>query len=101
VQTSITTASELGSCVRQARKAQGLTQKQLSGFFTAFSREFLSDLENGKQTVELEKSLAVLNSLGLRVTVSFAENPEITPATNPTATPESIPATKPISEPTL
>jgi len=54
-----------------ARKAQGMTQRELSGFFRAFSREFLSDLENGKPTVELGKTLAVLNSLGLRMTLTF------------------------------
>ena len=70
---SITNASDLGKCVRTARKAQGLTQKELAGFFTAFSREFLSDLENGKPTVELGKTLAVLSSLGLRVSITFDE----------------------------
>jgi len=73
MQTAIINASDVAKCVRTARKAQGLTQKELSGFFTAFSREFLSDLENGKPTVELGKTLAVLSSLGLRVSITFDE----------------------------
>jgi len=74
--TRITEAHEIGSLVRNTRKAQGLTQKQLAGLFTSFSREFLSDLENGKPTVELSKTLAVLNALGLRVSISYDDVPE-------------------------
>jgi transcriptional regulator with XRE-family HTH domain len=48
-----------------------MTQKELADLFTAFSREFLSDLENGKPTVELGKALAVASALGLRVYVEF------------------------------
>jgi hypothetical protein len=44
----------------------------LADFFSSFSREFLSDLENGKPTVELEKALAVVNALGLRLNISDA-----------------------------
>jgi len=69
MQQRITNADELGAAIRQARKAQGLTQKQLAGFFSGFSREFLSDLENGKPTVELGKALAVANALGVQVLV--------------------------------
>lgn len=72
--TSIIDTADVGRCVRAARKAQGLTQKELAGFFTAFSREFLSDLENGKPTVELGRALAVLNSLGLRVSITSCDD---------------------------
>jgi len=71
MQKRIISSVDLGTCVRAARKAQGMTQKELSGLFTSFSREFLSDLENGKPTVELGKTLAVLSALGLRVSVAF------------------------------
>jgi len=76
MQISIINASDLGNCVRAARKAQGMTQKELAEFFTAFSREYLSDLENGKPTVELGKALAVLNALGLRVSITSCGNQE-------------------------
>ncbi|MDR1088929.1 MAG: helix-turn-helix domain-containing protein [Coriobacteriales bacterium] len=67
--TRIHTAADLGASIRSARKGQGLTQSQLADFFSTFSREFLSDLENGKPTVELDKALAVASSLGLKVYV--------------------------------
>ena len=70
MQTRVIDTSDIARCVRAARKDQGLTQKELSGFFATFSREFLSDLENGKPTVELEKALAVLSALGLRVLIT-------------------------------
>jgi len=76
MQADIINVSDIGKYVRTARKAQGMTQKELSGYFTAFSREFLSDLENGKPTVELGKALAVLNALGLRVSISFDDSEE-------------------------
>jgi HTH-type transcriptional regulator/antitoxin HipB len=59
-------ATDFGTCIRRARKEQGLTQRQLADFFSSFSREFLSDLENGKPTVELGKALKVADALGLR-----------------------------------
>ena len=71
MQTRIINSADLGKCVRAARKAQGMTQKELSGLFTSFSREFLSDLENGKPTVEMGKALAALSALGLRVHITF------------------------------
>ena len=76
MQTAIFNAADVGNCVRAARKAQGMTQKELACFFTAFSREFLSDLENGKPTVELGKALAVLGSLGLRITINYDDDCE-------------------------
>jgi hypothetical protein len=39
----------------------------MAALFSGFSREFLSDLENGKPTAELGKALLVANALGLRV----------------------------------
>ena len=76
MQTRVIDASDIARCVRAARKAQGMTQKELSGLFKAFSREFLSDLENGKPTVELGKALAVLNALGLRISVTSDDDLE-------------------------
>ncbi|MBQ3944839.1 MAG: helix-turn-helix transcriptional regulator, partial [Alphaproteobacteria bacterium] len=38
------------------RKELGYTQKYLSDF-TGFSTSFISELENGKPTIELEKAL--------------------------------------------
>jgi y4mF family transcriptional regulator len=74
--TRIVDAAGLGAAIRAARKAQGLTQKELADFFSSFSREFLSDLENGKPTVELERTLAVVNALGLRLSINDATSTE-------------------------
>ena len=62
----ITNAKTFGEAVKNRRKKLGYTQKEISEF-TGFSISFLSDLENGKKTIEIEKSLAVANLLGLDV----------------------------------
>lgn len=55
---------ELGKLIVHERKAQGLTQTQLAGL-SGVGITFLSNLENGKQTAELGKTLNVLAALGL------------------------------------
>lgn len=55
---------EIGELIRKERKKQGLTQLQLSGVAGTGVR-FLSDLENGKPTAELEKVLLIVRTLGL------------------------------------
>ena len=55
-----------GEMIRKRRKQMGYTQKYISEF-TGFSISFLSDLENGKKTIELDKALTVANFLGLGV----------------------------------
>lgn len=57
---------EIGSLVRETRKAQGISQEQLAGVANTGIR-FISDLENGKPTVQLEKTIRVLEALGLGV----------------------------------
>ena len=58
----------MGISVREARKASGLTQRQLAEACRCGVR-FISDLENGKPTIELGKAIRVLNMLSLDVTV--------------------------------
>jgi len=58
------TVSDLGKLVQAERKRQGVTQMQLAGLAGTGIR-FVSDLENGKSTVQLQKVLAVLQTLGL------------------------------------
>lgn len=60
----ITDAKSFGEAVRSRRKQLGYTQAYLSEF-TGFSVSFLSDLENGKPTIELEKAIRIANLLGL------------------------------------
>ncbi|MBR4906522.1 MAG: helix-turn-helix domain-containing protein, partial [Clostridia bacterium] len=47
----------------------GYTQAYLSEF-TGMSVSFLSDLENGKPTIELEKAIRIANQLGLDCSVT-------------------------------
>ncbi len=55
---------KIGSLVKKSRKNQGLTQSEAAGYLNVGTR-FLSELENGKPTVQLEKALHVLKGLGL------------------------------------
>lgn len=59
---------KLGRAVRAKRKADGLTQAKAAALCGVGVR-FISDLENGKSTVELGKVLSVLAGLGLTVDV--------------------------------
>ena len=56
----------LGDVVRQHRKLQGATQVEFASLCGVGVR-FISDLENGKPTIQMGKVLQVLNSLGLEV----------------------------------
>ena len=58
------TPAELGAALRAQRKAQGLTLEQLSGL-SGLGMRFLSELERGKTTAELGKTLEVARLLGL------------------------------------
>ena len=62
----ITNSKSFGEEIKKRRKKLGYTQKYISEFM-GVSVSFLSDLENGKKTIELDKSLAVANLLGLDV----------------------------------
>ena len=56
--------NEIGILIRDARKAQGISQEQLAGVAATGTR-FISGLENGKSTIQLSKVLRVLDALGL------------------------------------
>ena len=59
----------LGQLIRAHRKQQGVTQAQLS-MFAGVSPKFISELENGKTTAEIGKTLRVLQYLGLDLKVT-------------------------------
>ena len=58
------TAAEIGLLIKSERKRQGVTQMQLAGIAGTGIR-FISDLENGKGTIQVQKQLKVLQTLGL------------------------------------
>ncbi len=62
----ITSVTDFGNMVKNRRKNLGYTQKYIAEF-TGLSVTFISDLENGKKTIELGKALALANILGLNV----------------------------------
>lgn len=59
-------AADFGKAVKERRKELGYTQKYLSDF-TGYSTSFISELENGKPTIELERALRLANLLGIDV----------------------------------
>lgn len=61
-------SKDLGKAIRDRRKELNYTQVYLSEF-TGFSVSFISDVENGKPTVELEKTIKLLHMLGLDLNV--------------------------------
>jgi len=58
------TASEIGQAVRRARKGMGLRQDELAAA-AGVGLRFLVELERGKPTVQLGRTLAVLAAAGL------------------------------------
>ncbi|MBQ1422384.1 MAG: helix-turn-helix transcriptional regulator [Firmicutes bacterium] len=61
---TITSSKDFGQAIRDRRNALKYTQAELAAF-TGFSVSFLSDLERGKKTAELEKAIIIANTLGL------------------------------------
>lgn len=55
---------EIGTLVREKRKTDRLTQAEAAALCGVGTR-FLSDLENSKPTLQVEKVLKVLRGLGL------------------------------------
>jgi HTH-type transcriptional regulator/antitoxin HipB len=62
----ISTAEELGNIIRSKRKEIGIRQEVAAGV-AGVGTKFLSQLENGKETAELGKTLQVLRKMGLEV----------------------------------
>jgi HTH-type transcriptional regulator / antitoxin HipB len=62
----IGSVGDIGKIIREKRKKDGLTQRDIASVCNLGNR-FLVDLENGKPTVRLDKTLEVLKSLGLEV----------------------------------
>jgi HTH-type transcriptional regulator / antitoxin HipB len=62
------TIAEIGALARERRKTLGYTQVQVAGLCGTGTR-FISDLENGKGSVEFGKALSVLQALGLDLSI--------------------------------
>jgi y4mF family transcriptional regulator len=68
------TPEDLGRLVKKERKAMGLTQAELA-LTSGTGMRFIGDLENGKPTCQIGKTLTVLKTLGIRLTMSLPRSP--------------------------
>lgn len=64
----LTSAKDLGKAIRAARTKMGLRQGE-AALLCGVGIRYLSDLENGKETVRLEQALKVIAGLGLVLTI--------------------------------
>ena len=69
------TPKQIGKLIRQTRKDLGVTQRDLA-LTSGTGIRFVIDLEKGKETCAIGKALTLLNTLGIRVTLT----PPTTPA---------------------
>ena len=60
------TTQAFGDFVKKRRKELGMNQDELA-LVSGTGVRFISDLENGKETCELGKALAVLANLGIEL----------------------------------
>lgn len=63
------TAAELGQIVRRSRKKLGATQADLA-LTSGTGLRFIVDLEKGKETCQIGKILTVLQTLGIRISLT-------------------------------
>jgi y4mF family transcriptional regulator len=62
--TQINTPGDLGQMIRRAREKRGLSQQAFADL-AGVGRRFISELENGKATLEFDKVLTVLRAAGI------------------------------------
>lgn len=63
------TAAQIGTLIRETRKKLGVTQRDLA-LTSGTGLRFIIDLEKGKETCEIGKALTILNTLGIRMTLT-------------------------------
>lgn len=63
---------ELGGLIRKHRRSMGLTQLDAAGLCGVGER-FLSELERGKPSASLGKTVQVMKRLGLRILVQGSQ----------------------------
>jgi HTH-type transcriptional regulator / antitoxin HipB len=62
-------AKQIGDLIRKTRKSMGVTQKDLA-LTSGTGLRFIINLEQGKPTCQIEKTLTVLNTLGIKIELS-------------------------------
>jgi y4mF family transcriptional regulator len=68
------TPADIGDIVRTARKAAGLRQFELAGA-AGVGLRFIVDLEVGKPTAQIGKTLQVLAALGCSLVITLPPEP--------------------------
>jgi HTH-type transcriptional regulator/antitoxin HipB len=63
------TPQDIGKLIRSTRKRLGVTQKDLA-LTSGTGLRFVIDLEKGKETCEIGKALTVLQTLGIKLTLT-------------------------------
>ncbi len=63
------TPHDIGRLIRETRKRLGVTQKALA-LTSGTGLRFVIDLEKGKETCEIGKALTVVQTLGIRITLT-------------------------------
>ena len=64
----VKTTEEIGRAIRARRKELGYTQAFLADY-AGVSASFLSELENGKDTIQLGKAMTIMSLLGMDMAV--------------------------------
>ncbi len=60
---------KIGRLIKETRKSQKLTQEQLAGISNVGIR-FIRELESGKESCHIGKSLLVISMLGIDITLN-------------------------------
>jgi HTH-type transcriptional regulator / antitoxin HipB len=63
------TSLDIGHLIRDTRKTLGVTQKTLA-LTSGTGLRFVIDLEKGKPTCEIGKTLTILQTLGITITLT-------------------------------
>ena len=61
--------AQIGELIRKTRKGMGVTQENLA-LTSGTGLRFIIDLEKGKPTCQIGKALAVLNTLGIKMSLT-------------------------------
>jgi len=70
--TKVTKTREIGNAIKIARKSQGMTQEQLAAVAGVGVR-FVRELEQGKESCHLGKTILVINMLGIGLSLNDGE----------------------------
>jgi transcriptional regulator with XRE-family HTH domain len=62
----------LGAAIKHYRKSAGISQAELAAR-TGMPRNYVNALENGLETEQLKRTLAVLRELGVRITLDHED----------------------------